>query len=123
MDLRRLAGVGHALASTPGMGSLVAWYGAGLTINNTQFSIEADAARIAKPVLILHGDLDQPGLTSFARKFASARKSAGKQVELVIYPGVGHAWDQPRSPIYVYDANATADARSRTIAFFTAAAR
>ncbi|HUL01233.1 MAG TPA: dienelactone hydrolase family protein [Nitrospirota bacterium] len=80
-------------------------------------------------VMMLHGSLDNEVPVQIARDMEAALKSAGKKVELVVYPGAYHRFDRGPTArmsgnrtrdgfIYQYDEAAEKDARKRTIAWF-----
>jgi carboxymethylenebutenolidase len=89
------------------------------------------AAEVNAAVLMLHGALDNEVPVQIAHDMEAALKSAGKKVELVVYPGAYHRFD--RGPIarmtsnrtrdgylYIYDDAAAKDAWKRTIAWLHA---
>ena len=90
------------------------------------------AAEVKAPVLLLHGSEDDEISVAVARAMEAALKSAGKEVELVVYPGATHRFDRGETVghgmgsrgtsryTYRYDSEATADAWKRTLAFLKA---
>ena len=54
-----------------------------------------NAARIAAPVLLFHGDKDINVNIGHSRLMADKLRGAGKQVTLVEFPGLDHALDSP----------------------------
>ena len=56
----------------------------------TEGSPARNAAKIAAPVLMFHGDRDQNVGVEESRFMAGKLKEAGKQVDLVIFPGLDH---------------------------------
>jgi carboxymethylenebutenolidase len=116
-----------ALASAGHVDAAVSWYGAyaGAPVNQVpaQRSFKELAASIDVPVLLLHGDTDEDVRIDFARRAQDELERAGVDSELVIYPGVGHGYDQEGSPQYRYDARATSDSRARTLALLADALR
>ncbi|MGO9640768.1 MAG: dienelactone hydrolase family protein [Candidatus Acidiferrales bacterium] len=76
----------------------------------------ADIARIQAPVLGNFG-ADDRGITPDAvHAFESAMKAAGKSVDLKIYDGAGHAFENPNNTAG-YRPEAAADAWNRIVAF------
>jgi dipeptidyl aminopeptidase/acylaminoacyl peptidase len=57
----------------------------------TEGSPAQNAGRIAVPVLMAHGDLDQNVDISQSRLMETRLKAAGKRVELILYPGLSHS--------------------------------
>jgi carboxymethylenebutenolidase len=107
--------------------AVVSWYGAifgtpitGITRTPTRYWTSDMFAQMRASTLILHGDSDTEPPVANAIRARALLLSAGKEVELVVYPGVGHGWDCERCRDYVYHADVTADARARTHAFFQA---
>lgn len=70
------------------------------------------AEKIAAPVMLFHGDKDLNVDIVQSRMMQSALKSAGKQSELITYPGLDHQLD---------DSQARADMLSKSAAFVAAA--
>jgi len=97
----------------------VSYYGAysGRPLNSlaTQYPFGDIVAQVKAPVLMLHGDADSDVRIAIANAVQRMMVSAGKQSELVVYPGAEHAFDQEVSPYY--DPKLTTDARVRTLAF------
>jgi len=86
------------------------------------------------PLLALLGDNDADGDVTQCQPRLEAIKAAGAPVEWHIFPGVGHAWDQPNfssavmrpypgSPtgtvLYKYDPRVTDESRDRAFAFLS----
>jgi carboxymethylenebutenolidase len=83
-------------------------------------SLPTDPAIIAKiqaPMLGNFGAEDKGIPPESVRAFESAMKSAGKSVDIKIYDGAGHAFQNPNNKTG-YRAEATADANKRIEAFF-----
>ncbi len=77
----------------------------------------ADIAKIQAPILGNFG-ADDRGITPDAvHAFESAMKTAGKSVDLKIYDGAGHAFENPNNTAG-YRPEAAADAWNRIVAFF-----
>jgi carboxymethylenebutenolidase len=64
---------------------------------------------------MFHGDADNEVRVVLAQNAHRRLREASKQVELVVYPGVGHRFDRVGTP--TFNAQATADAAGRTLAF------
>lgn len=96
----------------PGVEAVVEYYGGGGAGSE---SLE-DEVRDLPPVLIVHGDADEVIPVSFAERLRDAIDERGGKVEIHIYPGARHAFNLPSMP-HVYDAEATIDARTRTLDF------
>lgn len=77
----------------------------------------ANIARIKAPVLGNFGADDRGITPESVRTFDAAMKSAGKSVDVKIYDGAGHAFENPNNK-EGYRPQATADAWSRMDAFF-----
>jgi dienelactone hydrolase len=84
------------------------------------------AAEVGAAALLLHGEADDEVPLSDAKAMEAALKSAGKVVELVVYPGAYHRFDRgpiagargERSPhgyTYRKDDAAAKDAFKRTV--------
>jgi carboxymethylenebutenolidase len=80
-------------------------------------NVTLDFSRLAAPVLGLFAANDGFVTPELARKLRDDIKSAGGSMELVIYPGVDHAFFNDSRPD-VYDAAAARDAWERTKRFF-----
>ena len=75
------------------------------------------AKDIKVPFLGLYGETDQSPSPADATKFGEALKAAGNpNVEVVVYPGAGHAFYADDRPSY--SATAAADAWKRCVAHF-----
>jgi carboxymethylenebutenolidase len=71
---------------------------------------------LSAPVLGLFGAQDKGIPLSDVKAFETAAKAAGKNVEIQLYEGAGHAFFNETRPAYNKDA--AADAWKRTLAFF-----
>jgi len=72
------------------------------------------------PILLIYGENDKGAPAEQGRQLEQQLKQLGKKVELVVYPGAGHAFfNDTRKE--VYRPEAAADAWKRTIALFRAA--
>jgi carboxymethylenebutenolidase len=76
---------------------------------------ETDPARLAR-LLGLFGGADQGIPVDSVRAMESALRAQGKAVEIVVYPGAGHAFANPSGQSY--QAAAAEDSWRRTVAFF-----
>jgi carboxymethylenebutenolidase len=94
----------------PGLGAVVAYYGAPPTD-------AAAIARIKAPVLGNFGAEDKGPSPEQVKAFEGAMKQAGKTVDVKIYEGAGHAFANVNNPWKGYREAAAKDAWSRTVAF------
>jgi carboxymethylenebutenolidase len=84
--------------------------------------LPADAANIARiqaPVLGNFGGDDRGIPPASVNAFAAAMKAADKRVDVKIYEGAGHAFENPNNTSG-YRADSAKDAWSRSVAFFRA---
>lgn len=72
-----------------------------------QGSPARNAARIAAPVLMFHGDLDQNVGIDESRMMASRLRGAGKSVELVEFKGLAHQLDDSEARTTMLDRSDT----------------
>ncbi len=72
-----------------------------------QGSPARNAARIAAPVLMFHGDLDQNVGIGESRMMASRLRGAGKSVELVEFKGLAHQLDDSEARTLMLDRSDT----------------
>ena len=79
-----------------------------------------DWERLYAPLLLVYGGADTGVPASQAEPLAARLRELGKEVEVVVYPGAGHAFFNDTRP-QVYDAGAAADAWKRTLAFLRSA--
>ena len=110
------------LAARPDVKGVVAYYApyAGRPVTNApvQYTFADLASQVRAPVLMLHGDADtELAPIANARTALSVLNGYGKQAQLVVYPGAGHAFDRRPGPS---DAAAAADAQARVLAFLAA---
>jgi carboxymethylenebutenolidase len=88
------------------VGAVVDFYGVGRA--------QPDYSKLQGPVLLVAPELDQGGGPGALGPQAEAIKAAGKQAEMVTYPGANHAFmNDTRSE--VYKADAARDAWSRMV--------
>jgi carboxymethylenebutenolidase len=78
--------------------------------------VKPDLPNLHAPVLGLYGEKDASVTPAVAHELERQVKALGKQIDVVIYPGAGHAFFNDMRP-EVYNAEAAADAWRRTIAF------
>jgi carboxymethylenebutenolidase len=106
-------------ATNPDIKAAVAWYGPPARPYQdtpspvTGFDLVKD---IKCPFLGLYGETDKNPPPEDATRFAELLKQTNKNVEIVIYPGAGHAFFADYRPSY--NAAAAADAWKRCTAFF-----
>lgn len=80
---------------------------------------EPDYSKLQGPVLLLCGDQDHMATPDALGQQRDAIKAAGKQAELVVYPGCDHAFmNDTRTP--VYNADAAKDGWTKMLALFKA---
>lgn len=77
----------------------------------------AEIAKIQAPVLGNFGALDRGPSPEAVRAFEQAMKAADKAIDVKIYEGAGHAFQNPNNK-RGYRGEAAADAWARTLAFF-----
>jgi carboxymethylenebutenolidase len=95
-----------------------AYHGAPVSGVPTRYSWPEIVAQVRTPALILHGDSDSTIPLVRAEGVRRLMEERGKPVEMVVYPGVEHAFDQVGTP--TFNASATADAASKTQVFLRA---
>lgn len=78
--------------------------------------VKPDLPNLHAPVLGLYAEKDGFVTPDLARKLEREVKALGKPIEVMIYPGVDHAFFNDTRP-EVYNAEAAADSWRRTIAF------
>jgi carboxymethylenebutenolidase len=101
-----------AATLNPSVGACVNFYG-------IHPNVKPDYSRLSGPVLGLFGETDTFVTPSTARQVDVEIKAAGKQSEIHIYPGVGHAFFNDDNK-EAYDKAAAGDAWRRTLAHFRA---
>ena len=94
------------------IGAIVDFYG-------VHPNVTLDFSSLSAPVLGLFGELDGFVTPDVARKLENDVGSAGKQIEIHIYPGADHAFFNDSRPD-VYNEGAARDAWERTLRFFRA---
>jgi carboxymethylenebutenolidase len=80
--------------------------------------LETDPAKLdalSMPILGIFGEEDEGIPVATVREFEGALRSAGKDVEIHVYPGADHAFANPSGE--AYDAEAAEDAWDKTLAF------
>ncbi len=102
-------------AATAGVDAYAAYYGfppAGA----------APVDRITAPGIIFFGEKEEYFSVPDAKKFAEEQRAKGREAEVVVYPGAGHAFFNDTRP-EVYHSVAANDAWKRTLALFGRALR
>lgn len=98
-------------ASTSGVRAVVDYFGGG---GGGTDSLEQEA-RDFPALLILHGNADRVVPVRFAESLRTAVVAQGGEVEMHLYPGLGHAFNMPGMP--TYSDTAAVDAFRRTVRF------
>jgi carboxymethylenebutenolidase len=99
-----------AATLNPSIGACVNFYG-------IHPNVKPNYAKLAGPVLGLYAEKDGFVTPQVAREVEAAIKAAGKQVDIHIYPEVGHGFFNDERPD-VYSAPAAQDAWRRTLELF-----
>jgi carboxymethylenebutenolidase len=101
----------YAATKEPNVGAAVSFYG-GFK------SVTYDWANLRAPLLLIYAEDDQGVPVANGRALETQLEEMGKDVQLVVYPGMNHAFfnDTGRS----YNAAAAADGWKRTLDFFRA---
>jgi carboxymethylenebutenolidase len=99
----------YAATKNQQVGACVVFYGG-------HPKVKPDLPNLHAPVLGLYGEKDASVTPAVAHELERQVKALGKQIDVVIYPGAGHAFFNDMRP-EVYNAEAAADAWRRTIAF------
>ncbi len=87
----------YAGTVSPNVGAVVDFYG-------IHPNVKPDYSQLQGPVLILCGDKDQMAGPEASRGVEQAIKAAGKQAEVVVYPGADHAFmNEQRPEVYKDD--------------------
>lgn len=130
---QRLGAVGFSLggysafllAARSDIKGVVSYYGAyhGAPISSvpTRYSWPEIVAQVRAPALMLHGGSDSTIPLFRAEGVRRLMEERSKPVEMVVYPGVEHAFDQVGTP--TYNASAASDAHARTLTFLNAKLR
>lgn len=100
----------YAASKNERVGACVVFYG-------IHPKVEPDFENLSAPVLGLFAEKDSFVTPEVVRKLEEKLREHGKAVETHIYPGTDHAFFNDTRP-EVYDAEAAADAWSRTVDFF-----
>lgn len=98
-----------------------AYHGTPVSLIPTRYSWPEIVAQVRTPALILHGDSDSTIPLSRAEGVRRLMEERSKPLEMVVYPGVEHAFDQVGTA--TFSASATADAQARTLTFLNAKLR
>lgn len=99
----------YTATKNPNIGACVVFYGG-------HPNVKPDLPNLHAPVLGLYAERDGFVTPESARELESKLKSLGKQIEVKIYPDSDHAFFNDTRP-EVYNAEAAADAWSRTLEF------
>lgn len=91
----------YAGTVSPDVGAVVDFYG-------IHPDVKPDYSKLQGPVLILCGDQDPMSGPEPSGQVEQGIKAAGKQAEMVVYPGAGHAFMNPNP--YGYKEDAARDA-------------
>jgi carboxymethylenebutenolidase len=100
----------YAACENASVGACVDYYG-------IHPSVAPDLSKLAAPVLGFFGETDEFVTPAAARELEQALAGAGKQAEIHIYSGTGHAFFNDSRPD-AYDAEHAADSWSRMLAFY-----
>jgi carboxymethylenebutenolidase len=98
----------YAATSNPNVGAAVSFYG-GFR------KVQPDWKYLKSPLLLIYGGKDASVPAADARPLEEKLRAMGKTVETVVYPDAGHAFFNDARP-NVFDAKASADAWTRTLA-------
>jgi len=79
--------------------------------------VSVDWANLHAALLLIYGETDKGVPPAQGHEIENNLKRMGKEVEVVVYPGAGHAFFNDTRPA-VYKADAAADAWRRTVAHF-----
>lgn len=99
----------YAATKNDKVGACVVFYGG-------HPKVKADLPNLQAPVLGLYAEKDRSVTPDLVRALERDVKALGKQIEVVIYKDADHAFFNDTRP-EVYNAEASADAWQRTIAF------
>ncbi|HEX6717125.1 MAG TPA: dienelactone hydrolase family protein [Pyrinomonadaceae bacterium] len=99
----------YTATKNPQVGASVVFYGG-------HPKVKPDLPNLHAPVLGLYGETDRSVTPESVRELERKVKDLGKQIEVKIYPGAGHAFFNDQHP-EAYNAEAAADAWRRTVAF------
>jgi len=109
-----------AAANCRGLAAVVPWYGMlrapELDANNPEHALDA-LARPHPPILALFGAEDALIPLADVEELRSRSAERGAEVEVVVYPGAGHAFANEARP-EVYREAAASDGWNRALAFF-----
>ena len=100
----------YTATKNPQVGASVVFYGG-------HPKVKPDLPNLNAPVLGLYGETDRSVTPESVRELERKVKDLGKQIEVKIYPGAGHAFFNDQRP-EAYNAEAAADSWRRTVAFF-----
>jgi len=100
----------YAACANPNVGACVNFYG-------IHPNVRPDVARLQGPVLGFFAEKDGSVPPETVRKLEAQLKSAGKQVELHVYPGVSHAFFNDTRP-EVYNEGYAKESWAQMLTFF-----
>jgi carboxymethylenebutenolidase len=98
-------------SSIPAVKAVVDFFGGGST---SAGRLEQEASNFP-PLLILHGEADTVVPVSSAFRLRDAVITQGGEVEIYVYPGAGHGFNAPWSPMY--SESEASDSSKRMIEF------
>lgn len=76
--------------------------------------VDFDDYRVeGSPLLIMMGEVDESMSIPACEKFRDRLRGMGVEVELIVYPGAGHGWDNPYAQHFVDGAVVTRDCLMR----------
>jgi carboxymethylenebutenolidase len=99
----------YAATKNENVGACVVFYGG-------HPNVKPDLANLKSPVLGIYGERDKSVSPSVVHELERKLKELGKSFEYHIYPGADHAFFNDTRPT-VYNAEAAADAWTRTVGF------
>jgi carboxymethylenebutenolidase len=99
----------YAATKNENVGACVVFYGG-------HPNVKPDLANLKSPVLGIYGERDRSVSPSVVHELERKLKALGKSFEYHIYPGADHAFFNDTRPT-VYNAEAAADAWTRTVEF------
>jgi carboxymethylenebutenolidase len=100
----------HTATTNPNVGAAVSFYGGFKKVSTNWEQLTA-------PLLLIYGGEDQGVPAAQGQELEAKLKSMGKDVTLIVYPGVNHAFFNDTRP-EVYNKDAAADAWTRTVDLF-----
>ncbi len=110
--------VAFVMATRSDVKGIVSYYGAYAPMVVARYPLAGIVAQMKAPVLMFHGDADQDVPIAHANTAQNLLTSSGKQLEYIVYLGVGHSFNTQGAP--TFDAKATVDAQQKVLAFLKA---